>query len=402
MRIAMLGPFGLHPNKTMASRALGLARALVRRGHQVQLFMPPWQTPAEADRRWTVDGVRLRYVPLRGGVSGITARLLREVLAWQPDVVHSFKPKAYSGLAMGWLWQFQRGRLRLVTDCDDWEGWGGWNERAPYSPGQKLLFAWQERWGITHCHALTVASRELQRLAWSRGAARERVVYLPNGAGIGEQKTENRKQETENSSRFTSHVSRLSGKPVLLLYSRLFEFDVGRLVRVLAGVKTAVPDLAILSVGTGLFAADAAQLQAQFAAAGLLEAVTDVGWVEVSELPALLAAADVGVYLMEESLLNRAKCPVKLADMIAAGLPVVAEAVGQVPEYVVPGHNGRLRRSGDETGLIADLVDLLQNPGERARLGENGRAHYAAHFSWDKAAERVEHCYGEWELETGD
>lgn len=394
MRIAMLGPFGLHPNKTMASRALGLARALVRRGHQVQLFMPPWQTPAEADRRWTVDGVLLRYVPLRGGVPGITAQLLREALAWQPDVVHSFKPKAYSGLAMWWLWQFHRQRLRLVTDCDDWEGWGGWNDRAPYTRGQKLLFAWQERWGITHCHTLTVASRELQRLAWSRGAARERVMYLPNGTGIREREAENGKQGTESRSRFTTHVSRLAGRPVLLLYSRLFEFDVGRLVRVLEGVKTAVPDLAILSVGTGLFAAEAAQLQTQFAAAGLLAAVADAGWVEVDELPALLAAADVGVYLMEESLLNRAKCPVKLADMIAAGLPVVAEAVGQVPEYVVQGHNGRLRRSGDTAGLIADLVDLLQNSQERERLGANGRAHYATHFSWDKAAARLEQWYG--------
>jgi hypothetical protein len=49
MRIAMIGPFGFHPNKTMHSRALGLARPLVERGHQVAIFMPPWQTPAEAN-----------------------------------------------------------------------------------------------------------------------------------------------------------------------------------------------------------------------------------------------------------------------------------------------------------------------------------------------------------------
>ena len=38
MRIAFVGPFGLHPNKTMGSRAMGLARALVRSGNQVV----PW------------------------------------------------------------------------------------------------------------------------------------------------------------------------------------------------------------------------------------------------------------------------------------------------------------------------------------------------------------------------
>ena len=50
MRIAMLGPFGLHPKQTMRSRALGLARPLVARGHAVRLIMPPWETPDEAGR----------------------------------------------------------------------------------------------------------------------------------------------------------------------------------------------------------------------------------------------------------------------------------------------------------------------------------------------------------------
>ncbi len=380
MRIAMIGPFGLHPNKTMKSRALPLAHALAQRGHSVQLFMPPWQTPQEANRCWTDAGVTLRYISLWGGVPGITRRLLQETLAWQPDVVHCFKPKAYSGLAAWWLWQFRRRRLRLITDCDDWEGWGGWNERAPYSPAQKLLFAWQENWGMRHCHAVTAASRQLQRLAWSRGMSRARVLYLPNGAGIAPV-TPTPKQPGQPE------------RPTLLLYSRLFEFDVNKLVRVLAGVKTAVPHLTILSIGTGLFAADAAQLQRQFAATGLLEAVEDKGWVAESELPALLTSASAGIYLMEESLLNRAKCPVKLADMIALGLPVVAEAVGQVTEYVQHGVNGRLRPSGDEAGLIADLVELLQNPAEQVRLGENGRRHYATHFAWEKAAEKVEQVY---------
>ena len=99
--------------------------------------MPPWQTPEEADKSWKVDGVALRYIPLGRGTLGTARRLIREVLAWQPNVVHCFKPKAYSGLVAWWLWHFQRKRLRLVVDTDDWEGWGGWNELAPYTPLQK-------------------------------------------------------------------------------------------------------------------------------------------------------------------------------------------------------------------------------------------------------------------------
>lgn len=390
MRIAMVGPFGLHPNKTMASRALGLARPLVQRGHEVMIIMPPWQTPAEADRSWQVDGVHLRYVPLGGGTAGITRRLIQETIAWQPDVVHCFKPKAYSGLVAWWLWSFQRQRLRLVVDTDDWEGWGGWNELASYSPGQKRFFAWQERWGLRHCHALTVASRALQTLVWGQGVPPHQVFYVPNGAGIGREMAQ---LEAATEAEPVKYFVPTASRPTLLLYSRLFEFDSTRLVEILVGVKTAVPQLQILAVGTGLYEEDAAKLRQAFLEAGLIEAVTDVGWVELDKLPGVLQSADVGLYLMDDTLLNRTKCPVKLADMLTAGLPVVAEAVGQVTEYVVNGRTGCLRASGDVMGLTADLIYLLQNPEERARLAAGALAHMQEKFTWELLSQRVEAAY---------
>lgn len=380
----MVGPFGLHPNKTMASRALGLARPLAQQGHAVKLFMPPWHTPAEAGRDWIVDNVALRYIPLRGGMPGIAWRLLRETLAWGPDVVHCFKPKAYSGLAAWWLWQFHRRRLPLVVDSDDWEGWGGWNDKAAYPGWQKRFFAWQEQWGMTHCHALTVASRALETIAWSRGIPPEQVMYVPNGPGIVGGAGERRPPAGESGE---------TRPPTVLLYSRLFEFDVGRLAQILMGVRTAVPQLKILSIGAGLFADDAKQLRQELAAVGLLEAVEDVGWVEPEHLPDLLAQADVGLYLMEDTLLNRTKCPVKLADMLAAGAPVVAEAVGQVTAYVRPGETGWLRPSGDNDGLIHDLIRLLQNREEQARMSQQARTHMAEAFAWERLAERVTALY---------
>lgn len=385
MQITMVGPFGFHPNKTMRARAFQLARPLVQRGHQVTMIMPPWQTPAEAGRVWQEDGVTIRYVSLQGGVPGITRRLVRAVLATRPGVVHCFKPKAYSGLVGWWLWQFRRHRLRLVVDSDDWEGWGGWNELAPYSPVQKHFFAWQERWGMGHCHTLTVASRALQSLAWAQGVPPAQVLYLPNGPGIDPDAGGGAAQRA---------ALGLATRPVLLLYSRLFEFDIGRLIAILQQVHAALPDLAILAVGAGLYAADAAQLRQQLAAASLLDCFVDVGWLPEAELPAALAAADVGLYLMEDTLLNRTKCPVKLADMLAVGVPVVAEAVGQVPEYVQPGQTGLLCPSGDVAGLAAGLVHLLSDEALRRRLGAGARAHVAANFAWARLAERLDAAYG--------
>lgn len=376
MRIVMVGTFGFHPLKTMRARAFRLARPLAACEHDVALVMPPWHTPEEAGRTWTEDGVLVQYVSLRGGAIGITRALVEATLALRPDVVHCFKPKAYSGLAAWWLWQRHRHHLRLVVDTDDWEGKGGWNDVAPYTPLQKRFFAWQEHWGLAHQHALTVASRTLQSLAWGQGAAHEQVHYLPNGPGIqpGIPASTNRA------------ALGLTGRPVLLLYSRLFEFDAGRLVAILQQVQAALPDLAILAVGAGLYAADAADLRRRLSEAGLERAFVDVGWVAEAELPALLAAADVGLYLMDDTLLNRTKCPVKLADMLAVGVPVVAEAVGQVPEYVVHRETGLLRASGDVDGLAADLVSLLEDPSLNRRLGQQAAAHIERHFSWERLA----------------
>ena len=383
MRIVMVGPFGFHPKKTMRARAFRLARPLAACGHDVALVMPPWHTPEEAGRRWEEDGVAVQYVSLRGGVLGTTRALLQATLAFRPDVVHCFKPKAYSGLVGWWLWHRHRRRLRLVVDSDDWEGWGGWNDNAPYSPLQKRFFAWQERWGLTHQHALTVASRALQSLAWAQGVPRAQVHYLPNGAGIEPGIPAGTRREALG----------LAGRPVLLLYSRLFEFDAGRLVAILQQVRAALPDLTVLAVGAGLYEEDAAALRQQLAETGLDRALVDAGWVAEAELPALLAAADVGLYLMDDTLLNRTKCPVKLADMLAVGVPVVAEAVGQVPEYVVHRETGLLRASGDVEGLAADLVALLEDAALRRRLGQQAASHIERHFSWQRLAATALEAY---------
>ncbi len=377
-RIAMVGPFGFHPKKTMRARAFRLACALTRRGHTVAIWMPPWHTPQEADRTWREQGVGISYVSLTGGVLGITGRLTRQVLAWQPDVVHCFKPKATSGLVAWLLWHTHRRRLHLVMDSDDWEGWGGWNEREAYPRLAKHFFAWQERWGMRHCHTLTVASRALETLAWGLGVPHEQVVYLPNGPGI-------------EPSPGTLRPS--LPHPTVLLYSRFFEFDVQRLAAVLEQTHHRLPNLRIRVVGESLEAADGARLHALLTQAGLHDRVENAGWVAEQDAPTLISQADVGLYLMDDTLLNRTKCPVKLADMLSVGLPVVAEAVGQTPEYVRHGETGWLAPSGDVAGVVTGLTTLLTDETLRQRLAQGAWRHLQAHFTWEKLATLAENAY---------
>jgi glycosyltransferase involved in cell wall biosynthesis len=368
----------------MRSRALPLARILVQRGHTVRIFMPPWHESDTAGLSWQEDGVEIRYTPVSAGVLGTTARLIREVVDWSPQVLHCFKPKAYSGLVAWWYWHFHRGRVRLVTDTDDWEGAGGWNDTEPYNRWQKRFFAWQEKWGFVHCQALTVASRALQTLAWSHGVLPDKVFYLPNGPGISADASLATKKRTELG---------LDDRPTILVYSRLFEFDVSRLTQILLRTLSAVPDALVLTVGAGLYENDSDQFRQLQSSAGLADRFVNVGWQEEETLPHVLAAADVGLYLMNDTLLNRTKCPVKLADMLSLGLPLVAENVGQVPEYVIQNKTGLIRPSGDIDGLVVDLIELLQDEKRRAQLGARGREHIQTNFNWQRLTDVVEAAY---------
>lgn len=394
MRIAMLGPFGLNPKGTMRARALPLGRELARRGHQVCLIMPPWHTPHEPPRIWVEDGLTLRYVALSPPVAGlrhvaITWRMVRAALAWRPDIVHCFKPKAYAGLA-GWvLWKLHKLGLwsgRLVIDEDDWEGSGGWNEIEDYNPLMRRFFAWQERWGLRHAHAVTVASRACQSLVWALGVPPDQTIYLPNGAEAGA-------SALAGNGPLLRRKLGLEGRPVVLLYTRFFEFDVARPLQVLALVRQALPQVRLLVVGTGLFAAQDQRFDALTAELGLQEQVLRAGWVAPELLGDYFAASDVGLHLLDDTLINRCKCSAKLVEQLSAGVPMVADAVGQNAEYITHQESGLLTPSGDVAAMAAAVIGLLQSPAERERLARNAQQKVAQHLAWPKLVDDLLKAY---------
>lgn len=401
MRVVMIGPFGLRPRGTMSVRALPMARALAARGHVVTLLLPPWQNPEDAGRCWEDGGVRVENIPLPPRVPLLfhlqTARRLAvRALALHPDVVHFFKPKAYSGLAHFLLALRPRARRpRLVVDSDDWEGPGGWNDmtdpasgRPLYTPAQRRFFAWQERWGLTHADAITVASRTLESLVWALGVPPGQVFYVPNGWA-----TPRRGSPRGAGPEVLPPPWADEGPPVILLYTRFFEFPVSRVVNLLRRVRERVPQARLRVVGEGLFGEEE-RLMEEARQAGLAEAVEYVGWVEPEGLPEVFARATLAIYPFDDTLVNRAKCPVKLLDLLGAGVPVVAEAVGEIREVIRHGETGWLVPPGDERAFAGAVLRLLEEPTLRRRLGVEAAREIRERRSWARLVAEVERAYG--------
>ena len=75
-------------------------------------------------------------------------------------------------------------------------------------------------------------------------------------------------------------------------------------------------------------------------------------------------------------------------EAAAHGLPVVAHAVGGVPEAVVPDVTGLLGAPDDPTALTAAFARLIAEPALRRRLGEAGRA-WARRHDWRDSARQL-------------
>ncbi len=164
---------------------------------------------------------------------------------------------------------------------------------------------------------------------------------------------------------------------VVLAAGRLSpEKGFGVLVEAAAAVCREHPAAGVVLFGEGVLRPD---LERQAAALGLGGRLVMPGF--RTDLDALIGAADVVVLpSFTEGLPNVA------LEASAAGVPVVATAVGGTPEAVADGDSGYLVPPG-QPGPIADRVgDLLRDPVLRAKFGAAGRDRMRAGFTFGAQA----------------
>jgi glycosyltransferase involved in cell wall biosynthesis len=150
------------------------------------------------------------------------------------------------------------------------------------------------------------------------------------------------------------------------------------LLRAAALVVEARPDVHFVWVGEGECRR---ALERQRAALGLEASVHLLGFRE--DARALLR--QFSIFALSSYL--EGLCT-SLLDAQALGVPVVATAVGGVPDVVVDGVTGRLVPGRDPQALGGALLDSLERPDVNRRLVENARA-AVMDFSADRMAERT-------------
>lgn len=336
-----------------------LASALQQRGHNVLLVA----TTTEGENP-VPAGVLLERLP--GGNADRVAWLTARLRAWRADVVlerYSLAsgPGLRAGRAMGLPFVLEvnaplvdeAARYRGLTGLD------GWRLRE-----QELLRASDRVIGI---------SNAVREHVVEAGVPKERVVVIHNGVdlalfGAGRGNAVRRRYG-------------LRGVPVVGFAGSLKPWHgVRTLVQAVAGLSK---DVHLIIVGDG---PERDALQALAATVGIDARLRMVGAVPHERVPDYLSAMDVAV-APYEPLLGFYFSPLKVAEYMAAGLPVVASNQGDLPAVI--GDAGVLVASGDGPALCDALGRLLEDDTLRRELGLRARWRARA-MSWDAVARRVE------------
>lgn len=251
------------------------------------------------------------------------------------------------------------------------------HDMVPMSPPIRFLQHRLVRWTA---RALVV-SRPVAEFAHTQwGVPRDRIEVLYNG--LDQDRFRNPSADARE--RLRNEFQTAQDVPVVVLSGRVNP-DKGQaeMVRAMLGLLSLCPDTVLWIVGTG------PSLDACKALARDLQVETSVRFTgQRTDIPDVLAAADVCVVpsVWQEPF------PYAVMEAQAAARPVVAFAVGGVPEMVTDELTGLLVPNGDIDALARILGRLVSDAALRVRLGQHATEE-VKRFSVEEHVKRLKNLY---------
>jgi glycosyltransferase involved in cell wall biosynthesis len=157
------------------------------------------------------------------------------------------------------------------------------------------------------------------------------------------------------------------------------------LLRAISVLRQEFPDLRLQIAGDG---PEHSKLQQEIGVLGLTDIVEFLGW--LPDINSVLQEWQIFVQpSLEEGL------PVAVLEAMSSKLPVVASAVGGLPEIIQDGITGRLVPPADPEALASCLRPMLLNLSESRRMGEAGAIRVSEHFSSQRMVDEISKVYDE-------
>jgi glycosyltransferase involved in cell wall biosynthesis len=305
--------------------------------------------------------------------------LLRTIFRVQPDVVHTHTAKAGAlGRLAALVYNMTRRRSRRTLVVHTFHGHVF---ESYFSPALSRVVRIAERGlGLASDRIVTISPRQQHDIVERfRIAPSAKTLIVPLGLDLESLLTMPGLAVT-----LREDIGIAADDIVVGFAGRFVPIkDLPTLLRAFARAVAQVPHLSLVLAGDGPERETVMSLTRELDITG---AVHLLGWVD--DLPRFYATLDICVL----SSLNEGT-PVAAIEAMAAGVPVVATAVGGVPDVVEHDISGLLVAAGDVEALADALVQLATNPMVRARMGKAGRALARARYSHLRLVDDIEQIY---------
>ncbi|NOZ63856.1 MAG: glycosyltransferase family 4 protein [Caldiserica bacterium] len=375
MRVLLVHPHDIFSHsEPWTSRIIYLAEEFHKRGEEVKLAHFPLKNEELNWKNLSYPVISLKRG--RGWGNFVYNLTVLTKLSLWADIIHFQKCFHYASLpAILSAWMSGR---PVHYDWDDWE----YQIFHADIPSSRLVgrYLGLLEMAIPHLvETVSVSSQNLYELARNLRISKERIFRAPVGADLekfrpGLPSGDIRKRFSVEEE-LVIYMGQLHGGQ----YAELF-------IEAASILKKKYPAVTFAIVGGGY-----KEKTLQAYAERLDSGVMFTGLVPHEEIPRYINASDICVACFEDNQITRSKSPLKIAEYMACGKPVVASDVGEVRGML--GEAGILVPPGDSKMLSEGIEELLLHPEKREEMGKKGRERAEEIYNWKKTADNIIKAY---------
>ena len=368
-------------------RYLPWAKELVRLGHEVNIIALHPDYANLLEHKLVISGISVKYagqmhVKKQGSKKtyfsptaliwvALTAtyKLFRATLAKPVDVILVGKPHPMNSLAALLVKVIKR-KVRLIVDCDDNEASSNrFNHQL-----QKKIVAWFEKWVPKKAEFVTSNTYFTLNRLEMLGVPRKKLVYVPNG--IDEERFDH--IDPVNVEELRNRLGLLGKKVISYIGSMsLPSHPIDLLLKAFFYIEKEIPDVVLMLAGGG---EDLDNLKNHAKELSIENHTLFIGRVDPDEVPNYYALSHVSVDPVYDDDSAKGRCPLKMFESWACGVPFVTSGVGD-REYLAGDPPAALFvEAGNSKALANAIVTILREKQLELSLQKLGKEKVVNYF----------------------
>jgi phosphatidylinositol alpha-1,6-mannosyltransferase len=364
-----------HPGG-IATYALETSRALTRQSHNVLVIAPRQKSDAFFDVQQVFHTRRVCSLPFFLELH-MFAILISQTIRGNVD--HVLNITWYPGALLSWVARLFGGApYSIVTHASEIM-----DDTATIKRRLKKCLAPLKIMALKKAHRIFAVSRFTREQILKMGAADGQVVVVPNGVDAERFRPGPPLEEL-------AQKLGVFQKKVLLTVGRLDKHKGhATVLRAMAALKAAFPDMVYLIVGQG---PEERPLRGLTAEEGLRNRVYFLGSVSDEDLPRVYSLCSI--FVMPTCVFSGKNDLIEgfgiaYIEAAACGKPVIGGRTGGVVDAVEEGVSGLLVEPGSVEDFQRQLEKLLRDPALCLRLGSQARSRVEAGFTWEITVRRL-------------